>query len=183
MNKCLMLMGGGIDSTLVALILLKKCTSKDLFGLHIDYGHPASESEYAAVKTFCGHHGIGCSEIKISFPTETDNQEIPGRNMVFLLVASSIADRKGFTSISVGFHRGTICYDQTDNFIGHAESIILGYFSGRISIYHPLINLNKKEVIELSKVNGLDFASVYSCQAGTSPPCGKCPSCLDRNLV
>jgi 7-cyano-7-deazaguanine synthase len=178
-----MLMGGGIDSTLVSILLLDKLSPRNLYGLHIDYGHAASINEYAAVHRFCTQYGVECAEIKIQFPHETDTQEVPGRNMIMLLAASSIADRKGYDAISVGFHSQTECYDQSENFMNHARSIILGYFSGRVSVYHPLIALNKKEIIMVAKDRNFDFDSVYSCQNGTTPPCGKCPSCLDRILI
>jgi len=40
--------------------------------------------------------------------------------------------------------------------------------------------MTKREVALLGKELGVPFEKTYSCYRGTEPPCGKCPTCLQR---
>lgn len=178
-----MLMGGGIDSTLVAELLRKKLSSDSLFGLHFDYGHKASKYEMDSVACHCESHGIEYSENRLSFPLGDDEAEVPARNAIFLLTGASIAMSMGFDAISIGIHSGTKYYDQSFNFIEHANAMIHGYFSSSISVYHPLLGLTKNEIIAFAQELELDLSMTYSCQIGCKPPCGQCSSCRDRGAL
>ena len=50
----------------------------------------------------------------------------------------------------------------------------------RVTIEAPLINLSKKEIIELGIQYGVDFASTWTCYEGKEEACGECTACSSR---
>jgi 7-cyano-7-deazaguanine synthase len=103
----------------------------------------------------------------------------PNRNMLFLLLASSLAYSKGIRNIVLGFlaERTTIFSDQTDQFLRSVEAAITQSLGVQIFIHSPLRPFTKQNVVALAKErNILDY---YSCHLGTDEPCGKCIACLE----
>lgn len=116
---------------------------------------------------------------------------VPGRNVMFLSIAASLAYVNKYFDSDGQIHLVTgVC--ETD-FSGYPdcrqstitsleETLKLG-LDTKIQIHTPLMYLNKKETVELAQtLPGCLEALGYShtCYEGQNPPCGVCPACKLR---
>lgn len=118
------------------------------------------------------------SELPISF--------VPGRNLIFITVASMFAYKYNASNVVTG-----VCQtdysgypDCRDNTITSLEkSIKLGMDFPMLEILTPLMYKTKKETVKMAiELDGCMEALKYShtCYNGQNLPCMKCPSCLLR---
>jgi 7-cyano-7-deazaguanine synthase len=178
-KRTLILMGGGLDSSYIAMYLLRKRDCKDLLGIHFDYGHPGAKHEWAAIKAISKFLGIDVKQEKIKFPFARNEHEILGRNSYLILSASIIAKNKKFDQIALGVHKGSHYYDCSKVFIKDMQGILNGYFQDTLQIVTPLIRLQKNEIFKLAQMDGLPLKLLYSCDEGRKPTCKSCLSCKD----
>jgi len=119
------------------------------------------------------------------------NTYVPGRNILFLSFALSLAEGHGFDSIYIGVNALDYsgypdcrpdfidAYQNMAN-LGTKKGVTSGKENG-IQIKTPLISLNKKEIVELGISLGTPFHLTHSCYDPVrGKPCGKCDSCLLR---
>jgi 7-cyano-7-deazaguanine synthase len=110
---------------------------------------------------------------------------VPGRNLLFLIVAAAYAYRRQIDQVVMG-----VC--QTD-FSGYpdcrdgaikAMQVALQIGLGRaLTIHTPLMWLSKAETVRLAEtLPGCRAALAWShtCYEGAYPPCGTCPACVIR---
>jgi 7-cyano-7-deazaguanine synthase len=120
---------------------------------------------------------------------------VPGRNLIFLSYAASLAYQVEADTIVGGWN--AIDYSgypdcrleflvSTELAINHAlgggtepDLESFGLFN-RLRIYHPLVFLNKKEIINEGIRLNVPFELTWSCYEGGEKPCGVCGSCNYR---
>ena len=206
-NKALVLLSGGLDSSVV----LSVCQDKgyDIYAISFDYGQRHKvELEYAKFQaTFfnCISHEVFKMEFyggsaltdDIKVPKNRDSHSmskdipvtyVPSRNIVFLSFASGYAECHDIDNIFIGVN--AIDYsgypDCRKNFIDNFEKLInkstkKGLEGSKFKIITPLINLSKKDIIKLGHKNGVDFSMTSSCYSPKlKKNCGVCDSCLLR---
>ena len=206
-NKALVLLSGGLDSSVV----LSVCQDKgyDIYAISFDYGQRHKvELEYAKFQaTFfnCISHQVFKMEFyggsaltdDIKVPKNRDSHSmskdipvtyVPSRNIVFLSFASGYAECHDIDNIFIGVN--AIDYsgypDCRKNFIDNFEKLInkstkKGLEGSKFKINTPLINLSKKDIIKLGHKNGVDFSMTSSCYSPKlKQNCGVCDSCLLR---
>ena len=206
-NKALVLLSGGLDSSVV----LSVCQDKgyDIYAISFDYGQRHKvELEYAKFQaTFfnCISHEVFKMEFyggsaltdDIKVPKNRDSHSmskdipvtyVPSRNIVFLSFASGYAECHDIDNIFIGVN--AIDYsgypDCRKNFINNFEKLInkstkKGLEGNKFKINTPLINLSKKDIIKLGHKNGVDFSMTSSCYSPKlKKNCGVCDSCLLR---
>ena len=206
-NKALVLLSGGLDSSVV----LSVCQDKgyDIYAISFDYGQRHKvELEYAKFQaTFfnCISHEVFKMEFyggsaltdDIKVPKNRDSHSmskdipvtyVPSRNIVFLSFASGYAECHDIDNIFLGVN--AIDYsgypDCRKNFIDNFEKLInkstkKGLEGNKFKINTPLINLSKKDIIKLGHKNGVDFSMTSSCYSPKlKKNCGVCDSCLLR---
>ena len=206
-NKALVLLSGGLDSSVV----LSVCQDKgyDIYAISFDYGQRHKvELEYAKFQaTFfnCISHEVFKMEFyggsaltdDIKVPKNRDSNSmskdipvtyVPSRNIVFLSFASGYAECHDIDNIFIGVN--AIDYsgypDCRKNFIDNFEKLInkstkKGLEGSKFKINTPLINLSKKDIIKLGHKNGVDFSMTSSCYSPKlKKNCGVCDSCLLR---
>jgi 7-cyano-7-deazaguanine synthase len=109
---------------------------------------------------------------------------VPGRNIVFSSIATSFAEGEGAEIIIVGWDKEEAATfpDNSKEFLNSFNDMIaIGTKSlEKIRIEAPLINLNKKEIVELGKKVNAPFDLSYSCYTGENYHCGTCESCVRR---
>lgn len=185
------LLSGGIDSCLMSVLTLE--TGREQKPLFINYGQLNCEREYKSVLAhadqFClqeptvidvsGYGKTICSGITDRSKHIVDEAFLPGRNMMFMLIASSFAVQNKCSAISIGLLREdtSIFPDQTDDFLYSAEYAITKALGQKIEIIAPLRDFYKKDVIELAREKGI--YATYSCHAGGEELCGECVSCIE----
>lgn len=207
MKKAVVLLSGGLDSTITLHIAKEECD--EVHALSFDYGQRhAKELECArataAAVGVASHHVVslnlgswgGSSLTDMSMTVEDGDVErsdipatyVPARNMVFLSVAASLAEAIGAQHIYIGVsqvdYSGYV--DCRKVFVDAMERAVnLGTVMGAekglpITIHTPFINMTKAEEIRIGTRLHVDFSKTWSCYRGGEVPCGTCDSCLLR---
>lgn len=187
------LLSGGMDSCLMSVLAMEAGVEQR--PVFINYGQINFEREILAVRGHINKFGLPeCTEVDISgFGSVitsgltdrgkhiVDEAFLPGRNLLFLLIASSFAVQNNCKSISIGLLREdtAIFPDQTNDFLISAEYTISKAMGKTIEIVAPLRDFYKKDVIEMANEKGI---SSYSCHMGGEEPCGACISCKEFQI-
>jgi 7-cyano-7-deazaguanine synthase len=185
------LLSGGMDSCLMSL--LAKEAGVEQKPLFINYGQLNYEKEVQSVKRHIKHFELpeykemnvsGFGAVISSGLTDSSKHIfneafLPGRNLMFLLLACSYALQNNCSSISIGLLREdtAIFPDQTDDFLSSAEDTISKALGKRIEIVAPLRDFYKRDIVEMAKDKGILYS--YSCHLGGEKPCGVCISCKE----
>lgn len=208
MKRILVLLSGGMDSAV--LLWLCKKDFQEVYAVSFDYGQRHRvELKYALelgriagvkehfvveVPVYRSLKGVSAlTDASLDVPKgdypkdEPPITTVPMRNLVFLALASAIADAYEIDHIGIGVHSLDSPYpDCRPEFITSAEACITSastYSSKtkrRMHVYAPFLGMTKREVALLGKELGVPFEKTYSCYLGTEPPCGECPTCLQR---
>ena len=209
MKRAVVLMSGGIDSTVTAHYAKKQ--GFELYAITFTYGQrhgievefARRQGEILGVKRHIFFEldlskigGSALTDRSIEVPKrslEDIEREIPvtyvpSRNIIFLSIAASLAEVVDAGDIFIGVN--AIDYsgypDCRPQFIEAFEKAInLGTKRGvegkGFRINTPLINMKKWEIIKLGSELGVDFSLTWSCyDPKDRRPCGKCDSCLLR---
>lgn len=109
---------------------------------------------------------------------------VPGRNLIFLTFAAAHAWRRQIRHLVTGVAQTDYsgypdCRKPTLDSLRH--TLALG-MDADFDIHTPLMNLSKRETVELARdLGALDAMSLtHSCYEGQRPPCGNCPACRLR---
>ena len=187
-NKALILLSGGLDSTVVLSICKKE--KKELHAVSFDYGQRHKQelnfAKWQAKFFKCKTHKIfkielfgGSSltdNLKVpentsveNIPKKIPNTYVPSRNIIFLSIASGYADVLGIENIYIGVN--SIDYsgypDCREKFIRSFEKLInfstkKGIEGKYYKILTPLLKLTKREIVLIGKKNGVDFSKTSS---------------------
>jgi len=197
--KAIILLSGGLDSA-VAGAWAKKEWGEDCLALCFNY-RQRHNKEIRCSQNLAAYFGWPWHLLDIVIPAQsalTDpgkdvNQTkrglpasfVPGRNLIFLSYAASVAYHFEATEIVGGWNY--IDYsgypDCRPWFLQDAEMAInsaLGLTIPGIVVQAPLIDLDKKGIILMGKELSVPFKMTWSCYEGWEKPCGVCGSCLFR---
>lgn len=200
-----MVLSGGQDSTTCLYWAIDKFGIDNVCSVTFDYGQRhrveiecAREiAEFAGVAnqvlpidTFAALGGDALTDSKIDVAAEFDpetglpNTFVPGRNLIFLTFAAAYAYQRQISNLVTGvaqmdFSAYPDCREETIEAL--QMTLQLGMESD-LQIFTPLMNLSKKETVELASELGamLAMALTHTCYNGMRPPCGKCPACVLR---
>ena len=206
-KKAIVLFSGGLDSTTCLYWALAKGYTCET--LTVSYGQKHVK-EVQAAKAVADRLAVKQHYITLDFPwlvasSLVDKQQtipdvplpeiekhqipstyVPGRNLVFLSVAASLADAAKADAIVAGpnaidFSGYPDCTPQF--FTAAAQAINLGTQRGvgsGIEVLAPLMHLSKTDIVKLGTQLGVPFELTWSCYAGGDKPCGHCDSCKLR---
>ncbi len=206
-SSIIVLLSGGMDSAV--LLWLSKREFEKVYAISFDYGqrhkvelkYAKELAKLAGVEKHIIAHIPYYSEIKTSallnedlpmpkgeYPQdEPPITTVPMRNLTFLSIAGAFADALEIDHIGIGVHALDSPYpDCRPEFIASAEaainasSVLVAKTKKRIHIYAPFLGMSKRDIAILGKELGVPFEKTYSCYLGTEPPCGECPTCLQR---
>ncbi len=206
-SRCLVIFSGGQDST-TCLYWAKK-NYAEVYAISFDYGQKhiiELESakkicELAKVTHYIADIGqvlsgtsplvnpafevksVTLEEAKLS---QLQDTFVPGRNILFLTLAASFAYVNKIYDIVIGVSQedyGGYPDCRQDFIIAMEKALRLGV-GDNIKIITPLINLNKKQTVEMANsLPGCMVALAYSttCYRGVNPPCNTCHACVLRS--
>ena len=172
----MLLASGGIDSSALMHFYLSRGVKVQ--GVHFQYGQRNALSEHTAVMEVSRYYGVETRLINFGFTPHLRKDEVLCRNALFVLVAASLG--LPLSRIAVGIHTGPPYYDCSESFLHDCQRTLNGYFAGTVRVEAPFIELSKTDIYEYCKKQGVPMSLTYSCQRQSHPPCGKCPSCSDR---
>lgn len=182
-KKVIVLASGGLDSTAcIAYYLRLGYAVKPLW---VNYGQKAKRMEKLAVQRVAKFYKLPLQTVLLKgfkWTASDENPEYLGRNAIMaLLGAISLSHENGL--ISMGIHAGTDYVDCSETFQGQITDLIALLFHGLVGIDFPFAKWHKAEIAQFSVQYGVPTDITYSCLEGTSPPCGRCESCVERNRV
>jgi 7-cyano-7-deazaguanine synthase len=134
-------------------------------------------------------NSLGQYDNATELPDGVEPTFVPGRNLLFFVLAANRAAEIGSNSVVAG-----VCeedfggyYDCRRDFCDAAEIAIAQAFVGTntwLNVMTPLMRLSKSATVRLAE--SLPFcmdalAFTHTCYSGAVPPCGKCHACLLRS--
>lgn len=206
-KKAVVILSGGLDSTTCMGMAIDR--GFDPYPLTFDYGQ-RHRIELENARKVAEHYGAGgrhkvvkldflreiggsaLTDDSIDVPRELDETVIPvtyvpGRNLLFLSIATSYAEVIGAEAIYIGVN--ALDYsgypDCRPEFIRKVEEVIavatkVGVEGKPIAIETPLITMTKAEIIRKGTRLGVPYELTTSCYNGEEEACGECDSCRLR---
>lgn len=198
-KKAIILISGGIDSATALYWAYQE--GYNLIAITFNYSY-RPENERKAALMQAQKLGIKIIEIPIQYlkeaielridgfpvPCVIDAPEgfIPARNLVFYSNAAYYAEVYGCNYI-IGGHLiedEGIFPDASIEFFNSLERLINKGKHQKdesvIKFIHPLVKMNKKQVLKLAKKLNVPFELTWSCYYDGDQPCGLCSSCRKR---
>ncbi len=203
-SRVILLLSGGIDST--TLLAKLKAEEKEVIAISFYYNQKhAIELSYATKNAkkynvidhktiqldsqlFSSTALVNTNKSLITYEDGSKSQEqvnayVPYRNLVFISIALSLAENHGVNNVYVAFNNDD-CFnywDCTNTFLNQLNVISE---QTNIKIHAPLINLTKKEVVNLAQNIGVNLDETISCyQPIEDKECGKCFSCMSKKYA
>ncbi len=208
LKKAIVLTSGGLDSA--TCIALAKSQGYALYALSFDYGQKnkaelQAAEKIAAVNAAVSHEIIDIRSLgriassalidsKIDVPDYTGKIEVPvtyvpARNTIFLSIALAYAEVREAAAIFIGCNNADYTgypdcrAEYLEAFQAMANLALKPVREGRgIVIHAPLVNLSKREIIELGTGLNVDYSFTVSCyrcdEKGRA--CGNCDACTYR---
>lgn len=177
-RKVSVLASGGIDSTVTVAFYLDQ--KYDVECIHFEYGQPNAKTELESFNKICRHFAVEGKVINLGFKPKSREFESVCRNALLLFAGASI--NLG-VDVALGIHAGSPYYDCTPGFVRDCQRLLDGYFGGTTRIRAPFLGIPKKKIVEYGRNHNAPLHLTYSCQTKNDPPCGRCPSCLERELA
>ena len=208
-KKAVLLLSGGLDST--TLLALAASQGYAIHALSFRYGQ-RHQAEVAAAQKIASHYGVVqhvvtdidlrvfggsalTSDIDVPKNRVVDEEipvtYVPARNTIFLSFALAWAEVLGASDIFIGVN--ALDYsgypDCRPEFIAAFQEMArlatrAGVEGGKspVTIRTPLINMSKKEIIELGLSLGVDYSMTTSCYdpSASGEACGECDACQLR---
>jgi 7-cyano-7-deazaguanine synthase len=198
-KTAVVLLSGGLDSA--TALYLAKARGFRCQVLIFDYGQRHRREVNCAIKIAKAAHcawrvlkinfpwkGSALLDKKIKVPEKISKvipvTYVPGRNIIFLSFALSLAEVAGARAIFIGVHAQDYsgypdC--RPEFFEAFVKMAAVGLATKRkIKILAPLLHMRKAQIIRLGDKLGVPYALTRSCYRETKLPCGKCDSCHYR---
>jgi 7-cyano-7-deazaguanine synthase len=203
-SKCLVVLSGGLDST-VCLYIAKKIYSH-VETITFDYSQ-RHKIEIQKAKSLTKELDISNTIIKIpkniflgsslvdlekkvpinGVKPGIPNTYVPGRNLLFLSYAVSYAESRDIKNIFIGVNALDFSGypDCRPDFIASFEetaNLATGNANKKkIKIITPLMEMSKMQIVLLGKHLKVPFGKTHSCYSPIQKkPCGQCDSCRLR---
>jgi 7-cyano-7-deazaguanine synthase len=210
MNKALVVLSGGQDSTTCLYWAINEFGRENTSSLSFDYGQrhkielesAKKVSEIAAVaheilpiNTFSALGGNALTDNidvaddvtaaeEINNTSQLPNTFVPGRNLIFLTFAAAYAYQRGIKHLITGVAQTDYSGypDCRENTLSSLEQTLRLGMEYNFTIHTPLMNLNKSDTVMMAdKLGAMDaMAYTHTCYNGEQPPCGHCQACLLR---
>jgi 7-cyano-7-deazaguanine synthase len=197
-TKCVVVLSGGPDSTIVAYWAKKQ--GYDLYCISFKYGQIA-EKETKQATLIADALGVPIKVIDLSSLKEifmgvtslcdrniqltsafSQPIVVPFRNAIFLSVAVSYAAAICAKKIFYGAHGSDAKFypDCREEFYKSLEQTARLGTEMNIQINAPFCGVTKSELIKVGANLGVPFQLTWSCYLDREKHCGKCESCVNR---
>jgi 7-cyano-7-deazaguanine synthase len=199
LKSAVVLLSGGLDSA--TALYLAKSQGFSCQALIFDYGQRHKQEIKRAVKIACAcgciyrilkinlpWKGSALLDKKIKIPKKIiagiPATYVPGRNIIFLSFALSLAEAIKAGAVFIGAHAQDYsgypdCRPEFFKAFAKMTQVGLAIKPG-IKIKVPLLNKNKSQIIKLGARLGVPFNLTWSCYRQSKKPCRECDSCHYR---
>ena len=121
----------------------------------------------------------------LNFTQTKNNEFVPCRNILFLTFAAAYASSLNISTLAIGSHKEKLFPfpDSSPKFLNSMEKTLSIGTDKPWLITRPWINTYKSGIISYAKKHNIPYELTYTCYAGTTPPCGTCRACKDRQTA
>ncbi len=204
MRKALVLLSGGLDSTVCLGLALRD--GYEVWTVSFDYGQRHS-GELAAARAVAEAMGVPSARRRVlplhaifsgsaltgdtPVPLDRSAAEIgagipttyvPARNLVFLSLATALAEPLACRDLFIGVN--ALDYsgypDCRPEFIVAFQSAARLGTASPLEVHMPLVAKTKAEIARIGHDLRLPLALTLSCYLGVQPACGRCDACQLR---
>ena len=208
-RPALVLLSGGLDSTVLLHSVAQKLRQGKLFVLSFNYGQRHNKeldcARYQADLAGATSHEIidiaflgkllqgstalipGGPEVpNLTDLSDNDREQpptyVPNRNMMLLALAAAHAEARGIQDIYYGAQAQDEYgyWDCTIDFLDRINAVLCLNRRTPVTVHAPLIRNSKADNVRLGLELGVDFAHTWSCYRGDATACGLCPTCIER---
>ena len=203
-DKCVLLISGGMDSTVLLGDL--RTQGRDVFTVSFNYGQRHAK-ELQCLNDVLDYYGIverhkfvdlrpvgellnkgslsGNDEVPHGMYDDDVMKStiVPNRNMIMLSIAVGYAISIGATSVYYAAHAGdhAIYPDCTEEFVKSLDTtVFIGNKWNEIDVRSPFIKMGKDELVCVGLKNMAPLELTWSCYEGKGRPCLKCGTCIER---
>jgi 7-cyano-7-deazaguanine synthase len=204
--KAVVLLSGGIDSTIILHLAKKK--GFDTHCLIVNYGQrntveldrakriaEESKSSYSLVTVDFGgmldvplintEKSLDVNRKMVEIGDRVGNAYVPARNLILCALAVSYAEAIGAFDIFIGVYNLSEYPDSSEKFCAAveraAQKATIAGRSGKKFKVHSFTNKNKYEAIARAVDEGIDLSLTMSCFSPVNGrPCGICDACVTR---
>lgn len=200
MNKVMLMLSGGIDSTVMAYDLKNK--GYDVYGVHINAGQPYYRQDRRSINLLSIDLGVPIQIIDIpglvdSYKGylqpeyEEQHQVLCERTRPFvapLSIAGVFADIAGFDSLYIAYLKDEIeefksRYADLKQVHTHFENMINEGRKSTFKVVTPFMDKTKDEIIALGSQLGVPLEVAWSCWNNNAVHCGSCIGCTSRKAA
>ncbi len=205
MIDSIVVLSGGMDSTVMLAHALDK--GKVVAALSFDYGSKHNGREIPMAAGLCKKLGISHEIVKLPFMNELFSSSllqsggeipdgdyeqlnmqstvVPFRNGILISIAAGYAESAGAKEVLLGSHAGDhFIYPDCRPEFNRALSKTVGLGTdGKVSLSFPFERIDKRDIGDLGRRLGVDFAMTWTCYKGGSVHCGTCGACLERKYA
>jgi 7-cyano-7-deazaguanine synthase len=199
MNRQLLLLSGGLDSTVAAFESVN--AGYELSCITFNYGQTTYEKERECAERVASILGVmDHAFVELPFFTEFgpiamvggnvfleyENRDlvyVPFRNGIMISIAAAYAESHNIPEILLCTHRSDrICPDVSPEFMAaFTETINIGVKTEmQITVKSPFSKLTKAEVVLRGYELKVPFDISWSCYNSNDQHCGQCMNCIDR---
>ena len=207
MSKALVILSGGMDSSILLHYVAKELNYDEVYAITFNYGQRIIReiecAKYQSKACNVREHKIinmdffreistmsALTNTNLAIPKARDDignaqplSYVPFRNLLLLTTAAGWAESIGASDL----YYGAV---QTDDFSGYWDttSLFLNKVNdvynlnrkNTIKVNAPFISYSKDLVVKKGIDLQVDFRQTHTCYEGTDPACGECVSCSAR---
>jgi 7-cyano-7-deazaguanine synthase len=207
-GRALVVLSGGLDSTVVAAQLVKE--GHEVEALHFRYGCRAEAAEFQSVGKIAEalniklriiditdlFKSIGHSRLLDPGATIADGvagaeqaiEWVPARNTILSSIAIGIAEGNGFDYIALGINLEEAGGGYTDNVLDLYDGFnnLMQWIVGvgkQVEFIAPVGHLMKHEIVKMGLLANAPFQHTWSCYNAGTVHCGNCGPCFMRKTA
>ena len=202
--KVLVVLSGGLDSTVAAYQAVKKYGPKEVMAVTFNYGSKHNKEETKRAK--CTTKALGIKHLIVKMESAFSGFKsdllknggkipkghyeektmkktvVPFRNGIMLSVAAGLAESNGADIVILGNHAGdhSVYPDCRASFIKYMSKAMEAGTYNSIRIESPFCRLDKAQIVKIGTKLGVNWTDTYSCYNGNTIQCGECSTCYER---
>lgn len=204
MTGTLVLLSGGMDSTVLLAQTIARSGGDRVETLSVDYGQrhareltaaaaiadhyrvPWDVADLASLATLLRSALTGHGDIPEGHYADATMRAtvVPNRNAVLLMVAAGYAASRGLSCVATAVHAGDhpVYPDCRPEFIDAASAAAtLGTQGiGDVQIVAPFVRMTKAQIAALGYAIDAPLDLTWSCYMGGGYHCGRCGTCVER---
>jgi 7-cyano-7-deazaguanine synthase len=204
MKKCLVVLSGGLDSTVALYHAVATYGKENVMAVTFNYNSKHNVEEFKRAKKSTKKLGVphelvkikevskylksnllqGGGDIPEGHYAESNMKKtvVPFRNGIMLAIAAGIAESNDCQVLMLGNHAGdhAIYPDCRADFIEAMGAAVRYGTYNSIEIESPFCEMSKTDIVKVGKKLKVSFRNTYSCYNGKPVHDGICSTCFER---